>query len=106
MDRRNHVYQAVDLLKRTYNIHKGIKIYIEKRIPVAAGLAGGSSDCAAALRGLNKLWNLGLTMDELCEIGSQIGMDVPYCLRVEQPLQTDVGRKLKHYRPCLNVGLC
>ena len=81
VDRRNHVYQAVDLLKRTYNIHKGIKIYIEKRIPVAAGLAGGSSDCAAALRGLNKLWNLGLTMDELCEIGSQIGMDVPYCLR-------------------------
>ena len=40
MDRRNHVYQAVDLLKRTYNIHKGIKIYIEKRIPVATGLAG------------------------------------------------------------------
>ena len=104
MDRRNHVYQAVDLLKRTYNIHKGIKIYIENVSPWR-WFSRGSSDCAA-LRGLNKLWNLGLTMDELCEIGSQIGMDVPYCLRVEQPLQTDVGRKLKHYRPCLNVGLC
>ncbi|EGO5143812.1 4-(cytidine 5'-diphospho)-2-C-methyl-D-erythritol kinase [Enterococcus faecalis] len=95
VDRRNHVYQAVDLLKRTYNIHKGIKIYIEKRIPVAAGLAGGSSDCAAALRGLNKLWNLGLTMDELCEIGSQIGMDVPYCLRGGTAFADGRGEKIE-----------
>ena len=55
-------------------------ISIEKTIPVAAGLAGGSSDAAATLRGLNKLWNLGLTLDELAELGSEIGSDVSFCV--------------------------
>lgn len=80
VDKRNNVYQAAELLKERYQIPKGVKITIEKRIPVAAGLGGGSSDCAAALRGLNRLWNLGLSMDELIEIGMQVGTDVPFCL--------------------------
>jgi 4-diphosphocytidyl-2C-methyl-D-erythritol kinase len=79
-DSRNHVYQAAELLKKKFNITSGVKIYIRKKIPVAAGLAGGSSDCAATLRALNKLWNLNLTLEELAEIGAEIGSDVPYCI--------------------------
>jgi len=81
VDKRNHVYQAVSLLKQMYQITAGVRIYIHKNIPVAAGLAGGSSDCAAALRGLNKLWQLGLSYEQLSHIGVQVGSDVPYCLQ-------------------------
>lgn len=80
IDKRNNVYQAAAMLKERYGITQGLKIAIEKRIPVAAGLGGGSSDCAAALRGMNRLWDLNLSMEELIEIGVEIGTDVPYCL--------------------------
>lgn len=80
LDQRNLVYQAAFLMRETYGIKKGIHIHIEKRIPVAAGLAGGSSDAAATLRGLNRLWNLNLSLDELAALGSKIGSDVPFCL--------------------------
>ncbi len=80
VDTRNHVYQAVKLLKEKYDIHKGIKIEIDKKIPVAAGLGGGSTDAAAALRALNKIWDLGLTKEELIVIGNQVGSDVPYSI--------------------------
>jgi 4-diphosphocytidyl-2-C-methyl-D-erythritol kinase len=79
-DQRNLAYQAAHLLKTRFQVKKGVQITIEKTIPVAAGLAGGSSDAAATLRGLNKLWDLGLTMDELAEIGSEIGSDVSFCV--------------------------
>jgi 4-diphosphocytidyl-2-C-methyl-D-erythritol kinase len=79
-DQRNLAYQAAKLLKDRFNVEKGVEITIEKTIPVAAGLAGGSSDAAATLRGLNKLWNLGLTMDELAVLGSEIGSDVSFCV--------------------------
>ncbi|MHC5269335.1 4-(cytidine 5'-diphospho)-2-C-methyl-D-erythritol kinase [Enterococcus sp. LJL98] len=80
IDKRNNVYQAAAILKERYGITQGLKIVIEKKIPVAAGLGGGSSDCAAALRGMNRLWNLNLSMEELITIGVEIGTDVPYCL--------------------------
>ncbi len=80
VDRRNNVYQAVAMMKNRYGIKTGVKIDIQKNIPVAAGLGGGSSDTAAALRGLNRLWQLGLSEDELIAIGVEIGTDVPYCL--------------------------
>lgn len=79
-DERNLAYQAAQLLKERYKIKKGVAIQIEKTIPVAAGLAGGSSDAAAVLRGLNKLWDLGLSLDELAELGSEIGSDVSFCV--------------------------
>ncbi|WP_348921428.1 4-(cytidine 5'-diphospho)-2-C-methyl-D-erythritol kinase [Enterococcus rotai] len=94
VDRRNHVYQAAELLKDTFQLTQGVKIYIEKRIPVAAGLAGGSSDCAAALRGLNRLWNLGLSLAELAELGSKIGSDVPYCIHGGTAFVTGRGEKI------------
>lgn len=79
-DERNLAYLAASLLKKKTGIRRGVKIKIYKYIPVAAGLAGGSSDAAATLRGLNRLWNIGLTMEELAEIGAEIGSDVPFCI--------------------------
>ncbi|WP_430597879.1 4-(cytidine 5'-diphospho)-2-C-methyl-D-erythritol kinase [Enterococcus sp. AZ177] len=95
VDRRNHVYQAAELLKSTFNLTQGVKIYIEKRIPVAAGLAGGSSDCAAALRGMNQLWELGLSLEELAILGSKIGSDVPYCVHGGTAFVTGRGEKIE-----------
>src|SRR5699024_12853438 len=80
VDKRNNVYQAAAIVKKQYGIKEGIKISVTKNIPVAAGLGGGSTDCAAALRGMNRLWNLNLSIEELIDIGMQVGTDVPYCL--------------------------
>ncbi len=74
----NLVYQAALLLKQKTDYQGGVLIQLRKNIPSSAGLGGGSSDAAAALRGLNKLWKLGLDKEELAEIGSRIGSDVPY----------------------------
>ncbi|WP_338471269.1 4-(cytidine 5'-diphospho)-2-C-methyl-D-erythritol kinase [Niallia sp. XMNu-256] len=95
-DQRNLAYQAALLLKKRYAVKKGVVIRIEKTIPVAAGLAGGSSDAAATLRGLNKLWNLHLSMDELARIGAEIGSDVSFCVYGGTALAKGRGEKIKH----------
>ena len=82
-DSSNLAYKAVTLLQKTFpnrtNQFGGVKIDIDKKIPVGAGLAGGSSNAAATLLGLNMLWNLGLTRIELQELGAQLGSDIPFC---------------------------
>ncbi|WP_017434471.1 4-(cytidine 5'-diphospho)-2-C-methyl-D-erythritol kinase [Saccharococcus caldoxylosilyticus] len=93
-DHRNLAYQAAKLLKETFSIKQGVAISITKHIPVAAGLAGGSSDAAATLRGLNKLWDLGLTLDELAELGAQIGSDVSFCVYGGTAIATGRGEKI------------
>jgi 4-diphosphocytidyl-2-C-methyl-D-erythritol kinase len=98
-DQRNLAYQAARLLKDRYQVNKGVTITIEKNIPVAAGLAGGSSDAAATLRGLNQLWKLGLTVDELAEIGSEIGSDVSFCVYGGTALATGRGEKIVELPP-------
>ncbi|WP_019244514.1 MULTISPECIES: 4-(cytidine 5'-diphospho)-2-C-methyl-D-erythritol kinase [Bacillus] len=95
-DERNLAYQAASLLKKRYDIKQGVAIKIEKNIPVAAGLAGGSSDAAATLRGLNKLWKLGLSLDELAELGAEIGSDVSFCVYGGTALATGRGEKIQH----------
>jgi len=95
-DLRNHAYKAARLLQERCNVNKGVHIYIDKQIPVAAGLAGGSSDAAATLRGLNKLWNLGLSLDELAEIGAEIGSDVPFCVYGGTAKAFGRGEKIVH----------
>ncbi len=95
-DMRNHAFKAAKLLKDRYHIEKGVRIYIDKQIPVAAGLAGGSSDAAATLRGLNKLWGLHLSLDELAEIGAEIGSDVPFCVYGGTALAKGRGEKITH----------
>lgn len=95
-DAKNLAYQAAALLKETYKVEQGVSITIEKNIPVAAGLAGGSSDAAATLRGLNHVWNLGLSLDELAELGAKIGSDVPFCVYGGTALATGRGEKIEH----------
>ncbi|CAM5212524.1 4-diphosphocytidyl-2-C-methyl-D-erythritol kinase OS=Ureibacillus acetophenoni OX=614649 GN=ispE PE=3 SV=1 [Ureibacillus acetophenoni] len=95
-DERNLAYQAAKLLKDTYGIQKGVTITIDKEIPVAAGLAGGSSDAAATLRGLNQLWNLNLSLDTLAELGAKIGSDVSFCVYGGTALATGRGEKIQH----------
>lgn len=98
-DQRNLAYQAAKLLKDRFKIRKGISISITKTIPVAAGLAGGSSDAAATLRGLNRLWNLGLTLDELANLGAEIGSDVSFCVYGGTALATGRGEIIQHITP-------
>lgn len=93
-DSSNLVYKACEILSKKFNINKGVHIYIEKKIPMAAGLAGGSADAAATLKGLNRLWNLKLTLQELMDIGVSIGADVPYCLMGGTALAEGIGEKL------------
>jgi len=95
-DRKNLAYQAADLLRKEYGIHKGVEITLDKNIPVAAGLAGGSSDAAAALRGLNRLWDLQLSADKLAELGARIGSDVSFCVYGGTALATGRGEKIQH----------
>ncbi|MFA9559781.1 4-(cytidine 5'-diphospho)-2-C-methyl-D-erythritol kinase [Evansella sp. AB-rgal1] len=95
----NLAYQAANVLKSRLGINKGISIVIDKQIPVSAGLAGGSTDAAAVLRGLNEMWGLGLSMSELAEIGLEIGSDVPFCVHGGTALATGRGEKLEFLPP-------
>lgn len=79
-DKGNLAFMAAKVLMEAYGIKSKVKIYINKRIPIAGGMAGGSADCAAVLRGVNKLFQLGLTDEQLQEYGVKLGADVPYCI--------------------------
>ena len=94
-DNRNLAYQAAQLIKDTYGVAEGVTISIEKEIPVAAGLAGGSSDAAATLKGLNELWKLDLSIDTLAELGAKIGSDVSFCIYGGTALATGRGEKIQ-----------
>ncbi|MGP4073783.1 4-(cytidine 5'-diphospho)-2-C-methyl-D-erythritol kinase [Piscibacillus sp. B03] len=93
-DQRNLAFQAATLIKERYNIKSGIRIHLDKKIPVAAGLAGGSSDAAATLRGVNRLFALGLSNQELQVLGSEIGSDVPFCVMGGTALAKGRGEQL------------
>ncbi|MEO3947919.1 4-(cytidine 5'-diphospho)-2-C-methyl-D-erythritol kinase [Gorillibacterium sp. CAU 1737] len=80
LDEKNLAFQAARLVKDRYGVQKGVYIHLDKKIPVAAGLAGGSSDAAATLRGLNRLWGLGMSVEEMKALGSELGSDVPFCV--------------------------
>ncbi|MFM1655442.1 4-(cytidine 5'-diphospho)-2-C-methyl-D-erythritol kinase [Brevibacillus sp. B_LB10_24] len=94
-DERNHAVKAARILKERFGVKSGVHIYIDKQIPVAAGLAGGSSDAAATLRGLNRLWGLQLSLEELAVIGEEIGSDVPFCVYGGTALATGRGEQVK-----------
>ena len=93
-DERNLVYKAAKLLMDEFQVKGGVDIHLEKFIPVAAGMAGGSSDAAAALVGINRMFQLGLTKRQLMERGVQIGADVPYCVMRGTALAEGIGEKL------------
>lgn len=95
----NLVYKAAHMLMEEFGIRKGLKIKLKKFIPVAAGMAGGSSDAAAVLFGVNKMFDLGLTMEELKERGVKIGADVPYCIMRGTALSEGIGEILTPLPP-------
>lgn len=76
----NLVLRAARALRQAAGVRQGAEIILEKRIPMGAGLGGGSADAAAVLKGLNQLWGLGLHLEDLCQIGLTVGADVPFCL--------------------------
>ncbi|GGG08102.1 4-diphosphocytidyl-2-C-methyl-D-erythritol kinase [Paenibacillus albidus] len=103
LDEKNLAFQAARLIKDRYNVKSGVHIHLDKRIPVAAGLAGGSSDAAATLRGLNRLWRLHIPLQELQELGAELGSDVPFCVTGGTALATGRGEKLT---PIANPPQC
>ncbi|MBR4015596.1 MAG: 4-(cytidine 5'-diphospho)-2-C-methyl-D-erythritol kinase [Anaerotignum sp.] len=98
-DERNLAWKAAALMRERFGIAEGVFIQIDKRIPVAAGLAGGSADCAAVLVGMNRLFGLRLSQKQLEEIGGELGSDIPYCIRRGTVLAEGVGDKLTE-TPC------
>ncbi len=95
LDERNLAYQAALLLQKETGTTQGASIYIHKHIPVAAGLAGGSSDAAATLKGLNQLWELSLSKERLAHLGATLGSDVPFCVYGNTALATGRGEKIQ-----------
>ena len=94
VNENNLVYKAIMLMKSKYKLDGGIEVDLNKFIPVAAGMAGGSSDAASALFGMNRLYELNLPMGELMNIGVEIGADVPYCIMRGTALAEGIGEKL------------
>lgn len=93
-DERNLVYKAAKLLMDEFDIKEGLSMKLTKFIPVAAGMAGGSSDAAAAFVGVNRLFRLGLSEEELMKRAVQVGADVPYCVMRGTALAEGIGEKL------------
>jgi 4-diphosphocytidyl-2-C-methyl-D-erythritol kinase len=105
-DHRNLAYRAAVLIKEACQVTSGVHIFLEKNIPVAAGLAGGSADAASVLLGLNNLWRLGLSIQELEILGAKLGSDVPFCLRGGTMLAKGRGELLEplaDLKPCYVV---
>lgn len=91
----NLVVRSAELLRKIAGDGRGARISLRKRIPVAAGLGGGSADAAATLRGLNRLWKLGLSENELIEIAAEVGSDVPFLISGGTALASGRGEKLE-----------
>ncbi len=94
VNENNLAYRAAKMLIDEFAIKEGVHISLEKHIPVAAGMAGGSSNAAAVLYGMNRLFQLGLTDQELMDRGVQLGADVPYCIMRGTVLAEGIGEKL------------
>jgi 4-diphosphocytidyl-2-C-methyl-D-erythritol kinase len=110
----NLIRRAADLLRQRHGVGRGARIALAKRIPMAAGLAGGSSDAAATLAGLNRLWELGLADADLAALGAELGSDVPFFFansaagctgRGEHVTPVHLGRRLTFVLACPGVGL-
>lgn len=99
VNENNLIYKAAKLLMDEFSITDGVSVKLDKRIPVAAGMAGGSTDAAAMLFGMNRLFSLGLTKRQLMERGVQIGADVPYCIMRGTALAEGIGEELSQLAP-------
>ncbi len=93
-DENNLIYKSAKLMIEKYGIAEGVKIHLEKNIPIAAGMAGGSTDAAATFMGMNELFELGVSHEDLRELGVRVGADVPYCIMGGTALAEGIGEKL------------
>lgn len=101
----NLIYKVAKHLQDKYNINKGVLITLNKNIPIAAGLAGGSADAAATLRGLNKLWKLKLKNETLAEIGLEFGSDIPFCIHNKLCVAKGRGEELVFLKQKLKMPI-
>ncbi len=95
----NLVLRAAKLLQSEFDVSKGAHIHLEKNLPVASGIGGGSSDAAAAMHLLNKFWNIGASLDTLARLGARLGADIPVCLHAETALMEGVGETVTPVGP-------
>ena len=93
-DEKNLAWRAAELVRQEYGLKGGVRMELTKRIPIAAGLAGGSADAAAVLKGMNELYNLQMSEARLCELGARLGSDIPFCLMGGTMLATGRGEVL------------
>ena len=98
-DENNIAWKAAQMLMEEFDLPGGIRISLEKRIPVAAGMAGGSSNAAAVLYGMNQMYQLGLSQEELMQRGVKLGADVPYCIMRGTVLAEGIGEELTPLMP-------
>ena len=98
-DDGNLVYKAARLMMEAYGIPGGIHIHLNKNIPIAAGMAGGSTDAAAVFKGINRMYDLERPVTELMELGLKVGADVPYCILGGTALAEGIGEKLTSLNP-------
>lgn len=94
-DQKNIMYQVAQILIERYHIPGGVKIHIYKHIPTQAGLAGGSADGAAVLKAMNQMFRLNLSLEELAQIGKEVGADIPFCIYEKLALVRGIGEKLE-----------
>ena len=94
-DEKNIAFRAIVLMQKKFGLDRPVHMRLYKKIPIAAGLAGGSTDAASAIRGMNKLFRLGLSTGELMQLGAEIGSDVPFCILGGTCLATGRGEKIK-----------
>ena len=99
VNENNLAYQAAQMLMDEFHIEEGVSIQLDKHIPVAAGMAGGSSNAAAVLFGMNRMFSLGLSQKELMERGVKLGADVPYCIMRGTVLAEGIGEILTPLSP-------
>lgn len=99
VNKDNLVYKACNMIINEYDVNSGVHIHIDKHIPVAAGMAGGSADGAAALIAMNKMFNLKINQDKLMEYGLKLGADVPYCIMRGTALSEGIGEVLTKLPP-------
>ena len=93
-DEKNLAWRAAELVRQEYGLTGGVRMELTKRIPIAAGLAGGSADAAAVLKGMNELYDLQMSEARLCELGAKLGSDIPFCLMGGTMLATGRGEVL------------
>ena len=105
VNENNLIYKAIKLLKDEYHFPGGVSVDLNKFIPVAAGMAGGSTDAASTMFGVNRLFGLNLSMGKMMELGVRLGADVPYCVMRGTALAEGIGEKLTRITPVPHIWI-